>query len=265
MNWRRVICASLLAASFAWAQQIKLYLKDGTYQLAREYKVDKDRVRYYSTERADWEELPTDLVDLAKTEAEHKSRQEADRKEAAMNDAEEKFEREQAAEVARIPQNAGVYMVANNKLETLKQADLKVVNNKRRSVLKAMAPIPVVSGKSSVEIDGEHSSFVVTDPKPMFYFRLAQTERFGIQKMGEKKGVRVVETWNIVPVTKEIVPDRKPIEIFRQQFQDGLYKIWPTQPLEPGEYAVVEYTEGDGSLQVWDFRFAAAASATPAP
>jgi len=32
-----------------------------------------------------------------------------------------------------------------------------------------------------------------------------------------------------------------------------LYKIWPTKPLEPGEYAVVEYTDGKVNIQVWDF------------
>jgi hypothetical protein len=34
---------------------------------------------------------------------------------------------------------------------------------------------------------------------------------------------------------------------------EGLYKIWPMKPLEPGEYAVVEYTDGKVNLQIWDF------------
>ena len=41
----------------------------------------------------------------------------------------------------------------------------------------------------------------------------------------------------------------------RHQVADVLYKIWPQQPLEPGEYAVVEYTEGKGNTQIWDFGF----------
>jgi hypothetical protein len=32
-----------------------------------------------------------------------------------------------------------------------------------------------------------------------------------------------------------------------------LYKIWPKQPLPPGEYAVVEFAEGKLNIQVWDF------------
>jgi hypothetical protein len=36
---------------------------------------------------------------------------------------------------------------------------------------------------------------------------------------------------------------------------EGLYKIWPTKPLEPGEYAVMEYTDGKVNIQVWDFAY----------
>jgi len=51
------------------AATVKLYLKDGTYQLASEYKVEGDRVRYLSADRGEWEEIPVSLVDLEKTQA----------------------------------------------------------------------------------------------------------------------------------------------------------------------------------------------------
>src|SRR6202142_4425524 len=41
----------------------KLILKDGTFQVVREYSVDGDRVSYWSIERSDWEEIPSSLVD----------------------------------------------------------------------------------------------------------------------------------------------------------------------------------------------------------
>ena len=62
-----------------------------------------------------------------------------------------------------------------------------------------------------------------------------------------------MQTLNKIPVTDEIVEDTDIVETFKQQLAEGLYKIWPTKPLEPGEYALVEYTEGKANIQVWDF------------
>src|SRR5258708_38907543 len=59
----------------AFAANVKLYLKDGEYHLVREYKVEAGRVRYYSVERSDWEEIPLELADLKRTETEAAQRQ----------------------------------------------------------------------------------------------------------------------------------------------------------------------------------------------
>ena len=80
---------------------------------------------------------------------------------------------------------------------------------------------------------------------PEFYIRLSDEERFGIVRMGEHKGNRVVEKLTIEPVIKETTQEPDLVEMFRQQVADGLFKIWPQKPLDPGEYAVVEYTEGE--------------------
>src|SRR5260370_3656410 len=41
----------------------KLVLKDGTFQLARDYQRNGERVRYLSAERGGWEEIPAAMVD----------------------------------------------------------------------------------------------------------------------------------------------------------------------------------------------------------
>jgi len=51
--WHRFLLLLLVAAA-AFAATARLYLKDGTYQIVREYKVEGDRVRYYSSERGEW-------------------------------------------------------------------------------------------------------------------------------------------------------------------------------------------------------------------
>lgn len=72
--------------------------------------------------------------------------------------------------------------------------------------------------------------------------------------MKPRKAGRQVAIWNADPITKLVAFDMELVDVFRQQLRDNLYKLWPTQPLSPGEYAVVQYVEGDGQIQVWDFR-----------
>lgn len=252
----RLILTALLLMAPAWGQPFRLYLKDGGYHLVREYSVQDDRVRYYSVERADWEEIPLDLVDLKRTEGERKQRLEEQKQQAAKDDEEEAFERAVAREVSRIPQDAGVYYVENDEVKALKQAESKIVTNKRRSALKIMVGVPLIAGKATIELDGESSAHIIPTDRPAFYFRLWEQERFALVRVKPKKGARVVEEWDIIPVTKEIVAKRDEVEIFRQQMRDGLYKIWPREPLAPGEYAVIEYTQGQGNTQIWDFRVA---------
>lgn len=77
-----VLCASVapaLAQAPAATSQPKratqrLYMRDGSFQVVTEYHMKGATVRYYSAERAKWEEVPTELVDISRTQhwnAEH--------------------------------------------------------------------------------------------------------------------------------------------------------------------------------------------------
>jgi hypothetical protein len=251
---RRAIIALFVLTLAVFAANIKLYLKDGGFHLVREYQVQTDRVRYYSVERSQWEEIPLDLVDLKRTESEMAERQAQVAEDTKVVAEEEKAVREARAEVAKIPRDPGVYYVEDNAVKPIKVAESNVHNNKGRNVLKVLSPIPVVTGKATLELDGLHSQNVLGNPEQEFYIQVSAEERFGIVKLTPEHGVRIVEKITVIPVTKEVVEEPVDVQVFRKQMtQDGLYKLWPMKPMEPGEYAVVEYTPGKTNMQVWDF------------
>ena len=249
---RRILTTLFFALALpALAANVKLYLKEGGFHIVREYQVLEDRVRYYSNERGDWEEIPLAMVDLARTEKEVAAHQAVIAEGNKADAAEEKAEREQVREISLIPQNPGVYQLENGKLSTFKLAESKVHTSKGRTLLKMMTPIPL-NGKATLEIDGLNSSHVLTDPRPEFYMELAAEEQFGIVRLTPQKGVRIVAKLSMVPVVNEVEEHLEDVDIFRRQLDQ-------TKPLEPGEYAVIEYTPGKRNMQIWDFTYKPAA------
>jgi hypothetical protein len=253
----RALLALLLLATSAFCAVSKLYMKDGTYQLVREWKREGDRVKFYSTERSEWEEIPADLVDLRKTEAEMEERKAEIASDAKVVAEEDKAIREQSNEILKIPQDPGVYTLDDkNQLTVFKQADTKIHTNKGRAALKIAIGAPILNGKATVEIDGEHSGTVVTNDRQEFFIQLLKEESFGIIKVTPHHNVRIAEKLTIVPVVKETGEEVDEVKTFRKQLTEGgLYKIWPEQPLEPGEYALIEFTPGKVQPLIWDFQF----------
>ncbi len=250
----RSLLVFLAFAAAVWAANVKLYLKDGSYQLAREYKVESDRVRFYSIERSDWEEIPLTMVDLKKTEADAAAHQAEIAKDAKILTEEDNARQEAEREVTRIPQDPGVYWLDGDKAKVMTAAEASVKTNKGRAILKAIAPMPIVSGKGTLEIPGPHATAVFTNPNQEFFIQLSEHERFGIAKLLTKGDIRIVENLTFLPVVKETQEDMTMVPTFDKQLtDDNLYKIWAREPLPPGEYAVVEYTEGKLNAQIWDF------------
>jgi len=241
----------------AFAADIRLYLTDGTYQKVSEYEVQSDRVRFYSTERSAWEEIPLDLIDLDRTESEVAAAEKDQAAEDEFWEREEAAERAHLREVASVPSENGVYWVDGEQMRPLPRAELEVETNKARAALKIFSPVPVFAGKRTVWIAGEQAEVVVESATPTLYFRLDFEERFGLVRLNTNKrdGFRWIEDWTIMPVTEEVAEDHDDVEIFRREVGRGLYQIWPKEPLEPGEYAVVEFSPGEANIRAWDFSY----------
>ena len=249
------LTAALFALLFApplAGQRITLHLNDGGDLTVKKYEVVDDRVRYYSVERGAWEEIPLSLVNLERTRREQERRQAA-RAARAEEDRIERIARRKArTELHRVPLEEGVYYLRGERVEPIEQAEVLVVGNKKRAVLQVLAP--VILGKSTLEIDGVQSKFVTHGDRPMLYARLGKIERLMLVRLAGKKGkTRIVQRVMKAPKGVGSYENQEEIEVFRQQLAPLVYKVWPVESITPGEYALIEFTRGEGDLRVWDF------------
>jgi hypothetical protein len=168
------------------ARNHRLILKDGTYQVVRQYDIVADRVRYLSVERGDWEELPVNLVDwdaTRKWERDHANQPEdasPAMKEAADLDKEEAAERDdqktRMPEVAKgleLPDEDGVFVLdtfqGTPELVELVASDLNM-NAKTHHGLSTLNPL--AGAKASLELDGAHAKIHLHVNDPVLYLSL---------------------------------------------------------------------------------------------
>jgi hypothetical protein len=164
----------------------RLILKDGTYQMVRDYQIVGDRVRYLSQERGDWEELPADLIDWDAThkwENDHAAQPDdasPAMKEAEDLDKEEATEREQQKsrmpEVAKgleLPDQDGVFVLdtfqGTPELVELVPAELGL-HGKSRHGLAVLNP--TAGEKAEIDLDGEHAKVHIHVEDPAIFLSL---------------------------------------------------------------------------------------------
>ena len=258
----RLATLLLLVAALLCAATLKLYLKGGGDLLVTEYAVEDDRVRYYSVERRQWEEIPVDLVDLERTEQAMGRTQRRLESMRADSAAERKAERKALTELHDVPIEEGVYYYSNGAATEVQQQEVVIEGVKKRKFLQVISPIPVFAGKKKLYVEGEHAELVVKEDKPVFYVRQSKLTLFGIVKATVEKKRRVMQIMQTVPQAQEIYEEQQEIEVFRQQLAAGVYRVWPVEPLEPGEYAVVDFTPGEANLRAWPFRAPSGADAS---
>src|SRR5437879_493377 len=181
---------------------IKLYLKDGSYQLVKEYKAEGDRVSYYSVERSRWEDVPLALVDFDKTrqtETQEKAQQEKEVEEAKKV-AKERFDEVATTgwEVApgiHLPGDEGAFAFDGVRVVRLVDSPAEVVRDKKRLALLMALPGPLVKARSLVVLQGPRAMIRVNSLQPTFYVQSADNAgaRVALVSLKQGKNSRVVE------------------------------------------------------------------------
>jgi hypothetical protein len=169
----------------------RLILKDGSYQLVRDYQIVGDRVRYLSQERGDWEELPTALVDwdaTRKWEKDHADLVQEDAspgmKEAEDVDKEESQERNDqnarmpvVAEGLELPDENSVFVLdtyqGTPELVELISSDLSM-NAKNRKGVAVLNPL--ATQKANLELQGPNARVHLHVNDPVLYLSLGLDE-----------------------------------------------------------------------------------------
>ncbi len=162
----------------------RLILKDGTYQPITKYEVKGDRVRYFSAERGEWEEVPNAMVDWDATKKYEEGRLTGGPiPEAAELDKE--IEAQRKAAVARSPEVAprlrlsdegGVYLLDTYQnepeLAEIQQSGSDVNRSTKANILRA-AINPLSGSKQSIELPTPHAKVQAHTPTPSLYVNVS--------------------------------------------------------------------------------------------
>jgi len=248
---------------------IKLFLKDGSYQLVSSYEVRGDRVRYYSLERSQWEEVPKSLVDFEATQRAEEEAKAGQKKqlEEAKQISEERYEKTEnlGYEVApgvRLPQEEGVYSLDGLRVVRLIQSSAELMTDKKRAALLLALPGPFLKSRTFVVLTGPKAAVRLEQYLPVFYVQSAEglgakLELIQVKPGKEARLVERVESRSGIGKPAEL---RAAVPLERTQVARGLYKLTPTRALEPGEYALGELIQQKLSLDLWDFGIGATPS-----
>lgn len=266
----------VLLAALSVAQKPRgkrLILKDGSYQLASKWEVRGDRVRYMSSERYMWEELPNSLIDWKATE--EAERLEAPRVAATMTAEDTKEENYEPVEIApgiKVPDQSGVFILDEYKgqpqLVEIVQNGSAVNAQKGSNILRSII-VPIPTGvKQTIELPEARARVQSHAAQPSIFLNVLQTDdsgarietssaaglnRFAMIKVQKKGNKRIVANLNI-SFTGDESEKRNTVHTRSEVVNAEWVKLVPVSPLEPGEYAIVEiFPDNRMNLYVWDF------------
>ena len=269
----------------------KLILKDGNFQLVREYTRNGERVRYFSLERGDWEEIPASMIDWAATQKVEAATAARDKAELEKLKTQEEATRTdmaldvdaslQTASGMFLPSGEGMFAVEGKKSTLLEQAETEAKSDKKQFLKRVLSPIPIVPDKRNVEIPGSRAKVRVSDSNLEFYLREAlpdpdrnspivkssrpgesgpEVELVRATVKGNKRQLESIKTF----MGEQVEETRKTMSLQRWEIAPTVFRFTLGEPLLPGEYALAEILPDGMNLYVWDFGVEAAAGAKAA-
>jgi hypothetical protein len=239
-------------------------LKDGGFQLIREYKVEGDRVRYYSLDSGQWEEKPAALVDW---DATHKVEAEEAKRDAAIVAKVHTREEQQHASPLDIdasletapgvflPPGEGLFLFDGKAVLQLTPAETNARLDKGHVLKEVLIPLPGVATRYTISIKGAHAKLRVNLQQPEFYMRVAEGQEPEMQLVPAKVHEDKRDIENVDKRYGREGVKWNDLSIQRWEVARGVYRFTVGQPLEAGEYALVEivHSEMGMGLYAWDF------------
>ena len=241
---------------------IKLCLKDGSYQMVKSYEVRNDRVRYYSLESSEWEEIPLALVDLEATQRAQQDQEKTKQKalEEIRQIEKQRFDvpANSGFEIApgiHLPVEEGVFAFDGQRVIRLAQSAGEMVKDKKRLVLMLALPVPLLENRYLVVLAEPKAVVRVLSKAPTFYIQLsdASVAPWELLSLKPGKAGRVVESVEGRGGKGEGNEVRTTLTVERAEPAPGLIRLKPLGELPPGEYALGERVGNKLNLDLWDF------------
>ena len=258
----------------------KLILKDGNFQLVREYTRNGERVRYFSLERGAWEEIPASMIDWSATQKVEAATAARDKAELEKLKTQEEATRTdmaldvdaslQTASGMFLPSGEGMFAVEGKKATLLEQAETEAKRDKKQFLKQIASPIPIVPSKTNIELPTAHAKTRLDPSQLEFYLREAPPDPdqpSAIQKSSRpgESGPEVELVRATVKGNKRVLEQvkalfgekldeaRNTVLLQRWEVAPNVYRYTLGEPLLPGEYALAEILPGGINLYVWDF------------
>jgi hypothetical protein len=264
----------------------KLVLKDGTFQIVREYQRNGDRVRYFSIERGDWEEIPTSLVDWDAT-----AKAASDEAKSSAEEVEKIHKQEEAKRMDNVtdidaslqvgggvflPEGEGMFVLEGRSVRVLDQAGTRTKSSLLRTAGQVM--VPIVPGKKTIILPAAHSTVRLRTNTPEFFLReppfdpevpsqIQRSSRPGesgpeVELIRVKVGRNSREIESIGTLFgEEMSVNKNAVSIQQWDVAKNVYRFTLSEPLTPGEYVLAEILPDGLNLFVWDFGVDAVAPA----